>query len=168
MVCSLSNSFLSFSLSEKSQATFWWLWINLNTCHWRTCASFVGLSSTKTDTLWQYFLTTERMAILDSGNLAWRTWQVSEVCKCGGLLGKKPKKNSLLFVECVHQSSLHCAYNRGTIMLAAVHCLKGSLVLHFIFFLLHNWALLQSKAVYGIHSKSVFKTKVTVEDDLFS
>lgn len=68
---------------------FWWLWINLNTCHWRTCASFVGPNSMKTDMLWRYFLTTERMVILDSGNLAWRTWQVSETYKCSGLVGKK-------------------------------------------------------------------------------
>lgn len=81
--------FLSFSLSEKSQATFWWLWISLNTCHWRTCASFVGPNSMKSDMLWRYFLTTERMGTLDSGNSAWRTWQVSETRKCYWFFARK-------------------------------------------------------------------------------
>lgn len=81
--------FLSFSLSEKSQAMFWWLWISLNTCLWRTCASFVGPNSTKSDMLWRYFLTTEKMVTLDSGNSAWRTWQVSETCKCYWFFARK-------------------------------------------------------------------------------
>ena len=87
----VSVSFLPFSLSERSQAMFWWLWISLSTCHWRTCASFVGPNSMKSDMLWRYFLTTERMVTSDSGNLAWRIWQVSETCKCDGLVTRKKR-----------------------------------------------------------------------------
>lgn len=105
-------SLLSFSLSEKSQAMFWWLWINLNICHWRTCASFVGPNSMKSDMLWQYFLTTERMVTLDSGNLAWRTWRVSETCICDGLLTRK--KMSLLNICPNALGHLHSANNGGT------------------------------------------------------
>lgn len=101
-------SFLPFSLSEKSQAMFWWLWISLNTCHWRTYASFVGPNSMKSDMLWRYFLTTEKMVTLDSGNLAWRTWRVSETCKCHGLVSRKKKRACWIFapmpsVTCILQ-----------------------------------------------------------------
>lgn len=92
---------------------FWWLWINLNTCHWRTCALFVGRNSMKSDMLWQYFLTTERMVTLDSGNLAWRTWRVSETCKCDGLVARKSM--SLLNICRSALSHLLSANNRSTI-----------------------------------------------------
>lgn len=105
-------SFLPFSLSEKSQAMFWWLWISLNTCHWRTYASFVGPNSMKSDMLWRYFLTTEKMVTLDSGNLAWRTWRVSETCKCDGLVSRK-KNMSLLNICTNALSHLHSANNGG-------------------------------------------------------
>lgn len=93
-------SFLAFSLSGKSLAMCWWLWTSLNTCPWRTCASSVGPSSTRSDTLWPFSLTTGRMETLGSGNLAWGTWQVSETCKCGGFVARRKKRVCWVFPCC--------------------------------------------------------------------
>lgn len=101
----------------------WWLWTSLNTCPWRTCASFVGPSSTRRDMLWPFSLTTGRMGTLDSGNLGWGTWRVSETWKCGGLAARKkiillsisplPSDTCILQETEVPQEPGSCVFSEG-------------------------------------------------------